>query len=192
MQVSDKRNQTPLHVLSKIIHEEGLPVPPLPYPPNNQGLFEGLSGQIFKGFWAQGFTLMFKERVGAMIIYLYLRLHRFRAGGGDIASLVEQGKQTGATYIQQAGENLSDRVGGVNSSAREMLEGAKGVVLNPGEAAGDVVEKVSEKIVEVVATARDALRGDTGDVKQVVKDAVESAKGEVKGAVEQAKKTGSK
>ena len=36
--------------------------------------------------------LMFKERIGALIIYLYLRLHRFRVRRGNLTSLVEQGK----------------------------------------------------------------------------------------------------
>jgi flagellar hook-basal body complex protein FliE len=131
---------------------------------------------------------MFKERVGAIIIYLYLRLHRFRARGGDFSSLMEQGKQQGAAYIQQAGDNISESVGSANTSAKVILEGAKVAAMNPGETAGEVVEKVSEKIVEAAKTARDVLRGESGDVKQVVKDAVETAKGEVKGAVEQAKK----
>jgi hypothetical protein len=131
---------------------------------------------------------MFKERVGAIIIYLYLRLHRFRARGGDFSSLMEQGKQQGAAYIQQAGDNISESVGSANTSAKEMFEGAKIAVMKPGETAEEVVEKVSEKIVEAAKTARDVLKGESGDVKQVVKDAVETAKGEVKGAVEQTKK----
>jgi len=69
-------------------------------------------------------------------------------------------------------------------------EGATNVMNNPGQTAEDVMETVSDKIVEVAKTARDALRGDTSvkDAKNVVKEAVESAKGEVKGAIDQAKK----
>jgi hypothetical protein len=67
MQVSERRNLTPISVLTRVIRDEGWP-----------GLFEGLSGQIIKGFWAQGFLLVFKERVGSMIIFLYLRLYRLR------------------------------------------------------------------------------------------------------------------
>jgi hypothetical protein len=139
--------------------------------------------------------LMFKERVGAMIIYLYLRLHRYKARGGDFASLVEQGKQQGKEYIQQAGESIPESVVHANTSAKEMLlstaEGVKGAVMNPGQTAGDAVEKVTDAIVGAAKSARDALRGDNSgqeEIKEAIKEAVETAKGEVKGAIEQAKK----
>jgi hypothetical protein len=183
MQVSERRNLTPLHVLSRIVKEEGY-----------KGLFEGLPGQIVKGFWAQGFTLMFKERVGQALIYFYLRLHRFRARGGDLSTLVEEGRAQASSYIQQVGENVPEGIVNANASAREMLESAAGQAMdaarNPGETAGKVVETMSEKVVEVAKSARDALRGENTaqDVKEAVKDAVETAKGEVKGAIEQAKK----
>jgi hypothetical protein len=135
--------------------------------------------------------LMFKERVGAMIIYLYLHIHRYRAQGGDIHSLMEQGTQQAGKYLQ---DNLPESVVNANTTARGIListaEGAKDAMMNPGQTAEDVMDSMSDKIVEVAKTARDALRGDTSvnDAKQVVKDAVESAKGEVKGAIDQAKK----
>jgi len=141
--------------------------------------------------------LMFKERVGAVIIYLYLRLHRYRARGGDLTSLLEQGKKDGAQYVQQMTDKLPEvpeSVVNANNSAKEMLastaESAKQAVKDPRKAAGDVIENVSDRVVEVVKTARDALSGDknTKTVKEVVNDAVDTAKGEVKGAIEQAKK----
>jgi vacuolar-type H+-ATPase subunit H len=141
--------------------------------------------------------LMFKERVGAVIIYLYLRLHRYRARGGDLTSLLEQGKKDGAQYVQQMTDKLPEvpeSVVNANNSAKEMLastaESAKQAVKDPRKAAGDVIENVSDRVVEVVKTARDALSGDknTETVKEVVNDAVDTAKGEVKGAIEQAKK----
>lgn len=130
---------------------------------------------------------MFKERIGAIIISLYLRLHHYKSRGGDLTSLVEQGKQ-------QLWDNTPESIHNVNTSAKEMFfstaEGARDVVMNPGQTAGDVVEKVSEKIVDIAMAARDVLRGEKGGagVKEVVKDTVESAKGEVKVAVERAKK----
>jgi len=97
MQVSESRNLNPFRVLARIIREEGW-----------QGMYDGLSGQIVKGFWAQGFLLMFKDRVGALILSLYLRLHRYRARGGDISSLIEQGKQEAIYYVQEAGKNIPE------------------------------------------------------------------------------------
>ena|SRR5579871_5215740 len=141
--------------------------------------------------------LMFKERVGAVIIYLYLRLHRYQARGGDLTSLLEQGKKDGAQYVQQMTDKLPEvpeSVVNANNLAKEMLastaESAKQAVKDPRKAAGDVIENVSDRVVEVVKTARDALSGDknTETVKEVVNDAVDTAKGEVKGAIEQAKK----
>ena len=135
--------------------------------------------------------LTFKERVGAMIIYLYLRMHRYRSQGGDIHSLMEQGTQQAGKYLQ---DNLPESVVNANTTARGFMmstaEGAKDAMMNPGQTAEDVMDSMSDKIVEVAKTARDALMGDTSvkDAKQVVKDAVESAKGEVKGAIDQAKK----
>lgn len=135
--------------------------------------------------------LMFKERVGAMILYLYIHLHRYRTKGGDIHSLMEQGAQQTGKYLQ---DNLPESVINANTTARGMListaEGAKDMMKNPGQTAEDVMETVSDKIVEAAKTARDALRGDTNvkDAKEVVKDAMESAKGEVRGAIDQAKK----
>jgi hypothetical protein len=148
-----------------------------------------------KGFWAQGFMLMFKERVGAIIIYLYLRLHLYKAKGGDFASLLEQGKQQGKEYIQQAGQNIPESVLNANISAKEMFissaEGVKAAVMNPGQTAGDAVDKMTDTIVGAAKSARDALTGETNaqNVKiEVVKEAVETAKGELKAAIEHNKK----
>ena len=135
---------------------------------------------------------MFKERVGQAIIYLNLQLHQFKARGGDLSTLFEEGRAQAATYIQQAGEKVPESVIHANTSAREILastaEGAKEAVMNPGQTAGAVVDSVSDRMVEVAKTARDVLRGDNASVKEVVKDAVDTARGEVKGAIEQAKK----
>src|SRR5579862_5100549 len=85
--------------------------------------------------------LMFKERVGAVIIYLYLRLHRYRARGGDLTSLLEQGKKDGAQYVQQMTDKLPEvpeSVVNANNSAKEMLastaESAKQAVKDPRKA----------------------------------------------------------
>jgi uncharacterized protein YjbJ (UPF0337 family) len=45
-----------------------------------------------KGFWAQGFLLMFKERIVMVMACLYLRLLRQKARGGDLLSVAERGK----------------------------------------------------------------------------------------------------
>jgi len=136
---------------------------------------------------------MFKERVGRIIIYLYLQLHRYRAKGGDINSLLEQGKKEGAEYMRQVSDSLPESVVNANTSAKEMFvsaaEQAKDVMSHPRESAGEVVEKVSDQIVKAAKSARDALSGDknTDAVKEAVQDAVDTAKGEVKGAMEQVK-----
>jgi len=82
------------------------------------------------------------------------------------------------------------------SGAKELLNlaanTAQHAVHNPTQTAEKVVETVSEEVVKVAKTARDALRGtDIESAKDLVKDAVDSAKGEVKGVkvvIEQAKK----
>lgn len=132
---------------------------------------------------------MFKDRVGAMIISLYLHLHGYRARGGDLSSLIEEGKHAGAQSVQKAGGKLPLNV----SDAKELLSSAKDTAQqafqHPTQTADKVVEKVSEEVVNVAKTARKALRGENLEsTKDVVKDAVESTKGEVTGAMEQAKK----
>jgi histone H3/H4 len=176
MQVSERRNLTPISVIRRIVREEGW-----------QGLFEGLLGQIVKGFWSQGLLLMFKDRVGAVIIALYIRLYHYRQRGGDLNSLLEEGKQAGMQYAQRAGlpVNMSDAKGLLESAA----DTAQRAVQHPAQTAEEVVEKVSDEVVKVAKTAREVLRGKSSEkVKEVVGEAVESAKGEVKGAFEQAKK----
>jgi hypothetical protein len=137
---------------------------------------------------------MFKERVGAIIIYLYLRLHRYRAKGGDLTSFLEEGKKEATKYLQEAGEKIPETLVNANASAKVMLlstaSGVKEGIKNPGQTAGEVVEKLSDSLVGAAKTARDALRGEDGlkDAKEVVKEAIETAKGEAKGAVEQGKR----
>jgi Mitochondrial carrier protein len=176
MQVSERRNLTPISVVRRIVREEGW-----------QALFEGLPGQIFKGFWSQGLLLMFKDRVGAVIIALYIRLYQYRQRGGDLNSLLEEGAQGGVQYAQRVGlpVNMSDAKGLLKSAA----DTAQRVIQNPTQAAEEVVDKVSDEVVKVAKTARGALRGTNAEnVRQVVNEAVESAKGEVKGSFEQIKK----
>ena len=94
-------------------------------------------------------------------------------------------------YLQQTSEKLPGSSVNANTSAKEILmstaKAAKEAVIYPARMAGDVVEKVSDKIVKVATTTREVLRGKSG-VKEVAKNAVDSAKDEVKGVVEQAKK----
>ena len=181
MQVSERRNLSPISVLRRVLHEEGWP-----------GLFEGLPGQIIKGFWVQRFLLMFKDRVGAVIIAVYLCLRRYWEGGDNLSSLIEEGKRTRVHYSHPAREQLPLNM----SDAKELLslvaDTAQQALHNPIQMAEKVVETVSEEVVKVANTARDALRGtDIESAKDLVKDAVDSAKGEVKGVkvvIEQAKK----
>lgn len=130
---------------------------------------------------------MFKDRVGAVIIALYIRLYHYRQRGGDLNALLEEGKQAGMQYAQRAGlpVNMSDAKGLLESAA----DTAQRAVQHPAQTAEEVVEKVSDEVVKVAKTAREVLRGTSSEkVKEVVDEAVESAKGEVKGAFEQAKK----
>ena len=101
---------------------------------------------------------MFKDRVGAVIIAVYLRLRRYWEGGGDLRSLIEEGKRTRVQYSRPAREQLPLNM----SDAKELLslaaDTAQHALHNPTQTAEKVVETVSQEVVKVAKTARDALR----------------------------------
>lgn len=80
-----------------------------------KALYEGLPGEVLKGFFSHGMTMLIKERVHTIIISLYYLILKYRQQYPSPQELAEQ-----------AAEELKERAG-------DALEGVKEAVHNGGE-----------------------------------------------------------
>jgi len=118
------RNDTIFDTLIKIAKEEGLP-----------GLYQGLSGEVLKGFFSHGFTMLLKERIHQLIIQLYylvLKATKKYPSRDELAKL--------------ASEKASDVKDAIGETASDV-----------GEKAMQVKDVVTEKVSVVKDAAKNAM-----------------------------------
>ncbi|KAL3417412.1 hypothetical protein PVAG01_11412 [Phlyctema vagabunda] len=114
------KRSTVFAAILQIYREEGL-----------AALYEGVEGEIFKGFFSHGITMLVKEAVHKVIIQLYFFILKAL---GNVPSREEVQAQAGE-LATQATETVKD----VGGKAGELVSDAR-------EKAGDVVSGAGEKL----------------------------------------------
>jgi len=93
------KNQTIFAVISQIAKEEGM-----------SSLYQGLEGEVFKGFFSHGLTMLLKERIHRVVVhsyYLLLKLAKRYPSPEDMAkSAAEAVSDTAATVTEKAAQTI--------------------------------------------------------------------------------------
>jgi hypothetical protein len=112
--------RTVFHTLVRIAREEGI-----------LGLYQGLSGEILKGFFSHGLTMLMKERIHVAVIQLYyliLKALKRYPSPEELARLAKErvnGAKNGATNAMQAkGANLSETAKTAGERGRQVMNEA--------------------------------------------------------------------
>jgi len=155
---------TVFHTVLKIYREDGL-----------AALYEGVWGEILKGFFSHGITMIVKESIHKLIIqayYLILRALNKYPSPTDIASQARDEVEKAGEAAKQAYGNVSETVGSAIVSGKE----AVGIA---AERAGTARSNATEKAGNMVKSGYENVTGTVGDAfesgKQAVGTAVERA-----------------
>ncbi|KUJ19389.1 putative peroxisomal adenine nucleotide transporter 1 [Mollisia scopiformis] len=122
------------------------------------GLYEGVFGEILKGFFSHGITMIIKETVHKMIIqayYLVLKaLNRY-------PSPSELAKQAGQS-VQDAGEKAGDLVKGGYNNVTEAVSNMVGGTKETAGVAAERVGVIGNNTTEAAKTANDYASKEAG------------------------------
>lgn len=144
------------------------------------GLYEGLGGEILKGFFSHGMTMLIKESVHKFIIqayYLILKALDKYPSPGQLAT------QAG-TVIQDAGEKVQDL-------AQEGYKNVSEQAGNAGEMLQEGYKSVSGQAIVVADNSKELVGNAIKDGKEAVSGAIESGKDAIGVGTEKAAVVGS-
>ena len=167
---------TVFHAVMKIYKEEGV-----------AALYDGVWGEIFKGFLSHGMTMIIKEEIHKLIIRMYFwvlrKLDRFpsaeelkaqagdkfngmvegaREGLGNVTSAGKQGVEGAVEKVKAGVEVAGERLNGVTGNVRGGAEGVLVKGKDGTEAAGKRLGVVGNNTIEVAKNAEDFMSKEAG------------------------------
>lgn len=139
--------RTVFHTLAQIARDEGI-----------TGLYQGLGGEIIKGFFSHGLTMLMKERIHIVIIKLYyivLKLLRQYPSPEELAKLAKErinGSAKSTTNVVQAvSVNVTESVKTAGERGKQVLNGAS-------QRSQELLEKGMETISELYKEGKEATQ----------------------------------
>lgn len=136
-------HRTIFHSLARIARDEGL-----------AGLYQGLGGEILKGFFSHGLTMLMKERIHIAVIQLYyivLKLLRQYPSPEELVRLAKErvnGSANGAVVAVQA----------VSVTVKTAGERGKQALNEASRRSQELVEKGMETISELYKEGKEATQ----------------------------------
>ncbi|KAF2625790.1 mitochondrial carrier [Macroventuria anomochaeta] len=157
------------------------------------GLYQGLGGEVLKGFFSHGITMLMKERIHAVIINLYYAVLKSMEKFPSpeelkqmAADSIEDGKErVGDTYTKgvevagQAAEKIQDAVAQGSEQAQNLYESGK-------EQVGEAYNRATEATQSATSTAQDAVSSGSQKAQSLAEAGKEQARGVYANAAETA------
>ncbi|KAJ4992884.1 hypothetical protein SVAN01_01588 [Stagonosporopsis vannaccii] len=157
------------------------------------GLYQGLGGEVLKGFFSHGITMLMKERIHAAIINLYYAVLRSMEKFPSpeelkqmAADSIEDGKERagdaytkGVEVAEQAAEKVQHAVAQGSQAAQNLYESGK-------EQAGEAYNKATEAAQSATSTAQEAVRSSSQQAQSLAEAGKEQASGVYARAAEKA------
>jgi hypothetical protein len=134
------RKDTIFDTVLQIAREEGM-----------QGLYQGLSGEVMKGFFSHGLTMLMKERIHRLVIQLYyfvLKAVQRYPSTEEISKLASEKAGGVKDAVAEAALDAREAVG---DAAKSVVSSSKAL----GEQGQEVLEKVSESMAELYRKGRE-------------------------------------
>ncbi|PQE06885.1 peroxisomal adenine nucleotide transporter 1 protein [Rutstroemia sp. NJR-2017a BVV2] len=147
-----KRNSV-FGLIARIYREEGL-----------GALYEGIGGEILKGFLGHGLTMIVKDRVHEVILSLYfwvLRTLKKLPGKEEVQEMVTEGAEKTVEKIKEGGEGI---VQGAKGVGEKVIDGAK----NVGDRVG--LPTSAEQVSVVGTNITETAKSDTNKAVDAGKD----------------------
>ncbi|KAF1985469.1 putative peroxisomal adenine nucleotide transporter 1 [Aulographum hederae CBS 113979] len=121
-------------------------------------LYSGIEGEVVKGFFQHGVTMLMKERIHRIVVsmyYLVLKGLQKYPGPQEMGAQAKDAVETGLEKGKEVGESAKGTVGEGLEKAKEVGENAKSTV-------SESLEKAKEAVDDVIETAKKAVSGKAG------------------------------
>ncbi|KAK5008338.1 hypothetical protein LTR39_005200, partial [Cryomyces antarcticus] len=124
-------------------------------------LYAGLSGEVLKGFFAHGLTMLLKERIHTLIISLYFQLARLSARFSSkmptlpTTASIRQQTSAHAETARAAVGDVGERTGNITAT---VYEGARNAVESSAERGREMFGKGTSVVAEKAGQGRDLLQ----------------------------------
>jgi len=132
--------RTIFHSMASITREEGV-----------TGLYQGLSGEIAKGFFSHGLTMLMKERIHIVVIQLYyvvLKLLRQYPSPEELSALAKE----------RVSDVAKGTVKAVQTSAKIASDGAQTVWDSAANRSQQLIERGVETMAELYREGKEAAK----------------------------------
>ena len=138
-QISKKAPENVFTVIIRIAQTEGL-----------SALYEGLGGEVMKGFFSHGITMIVKEAVHKLVIQLYyniLKLLKKYPSPEELAASVKG-------QAVQVAEDVRDLAGSAKEQSAQMAANISESAGSARDQAGHITEKLGEHVKQATADAK--------------------------------------
>ncbi|KAJ4358999.1 hypothetical protein N0V95_002534 [Ascochyta clinopodiicola] len=146
------------------------------------GLYQGLGGEVLKGFFSHGITMLMKERIHAVIINLYYAVLKSMEKFPSTEELkqmaadqYEDGKERvgeaytkGIEVAEQAAEKVQDVVAQGSQQAQSLYESGK-------EQAGDAYDRATGAVQSATSTTQNAVSSGSQQAQSLAEAGKEQA-----------------
>ncbi|KAK6517863.1 hypothetical protein TWF506_005041 [Arthrobotrys conoides] len=116
------------------------------------GMYEGIWGEIFKGFFSNGITMLIKEALHRQILSFYIFIVRLRQKNKTLSSVVTDASRTAHNKIQE-----NETIQNVAAATQQGLNTAKEQVQSITKTG---VDKVSGIVTDVSSKGQEQLKFD--------------------------------
>ncbi|RVD85765.1 uncharacterized protein DFL_004072 [Arthrobotrys flagrans] len=107
------------------------------------GMYEGVWGEISKGFFSNGITMLIKEALHRQILSLYILIIRLQQKNKTLSSVVTDASRTAHEAYQQ-----NETIQNITTASQQKLDTAKDQIRGTTERADKVGETVTLKGIE--------------------------------------------
>lgn len=162
------------------------------------GLYQGLGGEVLKGFFSHGITMLMKERIHTVIISLYysvLKSMEKFPSSEELKKMAEDGIEDGKEAVGdaytksvevagQAAETVQNVVTQGSQQAQNLYESGK-------EQVGEAYNKATEAAQSATSTAQDTVNSGSQQAQNIAEAGKEQASGAYAKAAETAQSVSS-
>lgn len=146
-----KGRSTIIHSILKIYKEEGV-----------TGLYEGIGGEIIKGFLGHGLTMIVKDRVHELILSLYfmiLRLLKKSPSPEEVLSNTKERILEGSkSLVSKAREGSEDTLKSLKTGGDTVIDSAKDSIMKVTSTTKDSISKSNQSGTNITKTAIDGVQ----------------------------------
>lgn len=171
------KRSTVFDTVLKIYREEGM-----------EGLYEGVWGEILKGFFSHGVTMLVKEAVHKLIIQAYFLILKALKKSPSPTELVHQASEKIQEASGKVGEQVQAGYQNLTQQAGNMVESSKEAIGAGTERAGVIRENITEvgknaadygtkNAGEALKSAREMVGGKVEEIGKDIKPVSQESKG---------------